>query len=410
MSGEPSRGPDQPRHTDHEVHDPLGRVPPVERWDAEEYEHSGENQRWQPAQSWWLRELGRRAWFSGGDCLPLHLPHADRHPTETDGRDGKPDEAGGAGVEHPDRSEHEKDSRRAGHQPGPRRESGSLCPELGESRLACQGFTHDLVIQAAQPLAQRHELHHRCSSPLILRQMAASSTVSGAVAGLEVKASAISRRFGDRLALSPVTLSVAPGTAVALMGANGSGKTTLLRILAGRDLPSAGSVTLEGRPYTEDDEWVRRSVGVVAEDVAFYPDLSVREHLWLVASAHGLGSAIESATDTALERLRLADHGDSLPNELSSGQQQALLLATLLVRPRRMLLLDEPERRLDPQARSRLAGLLAEERAAGTTLIFATHHEELARVAADQVVVLRDGVVLAAGAPADIDFGVTRGE
>jgi ABC-type multidrug transport system ATPase subunit len=189
------------------------------------------------------------------------------------------------------------------------------------------------------------------------------------------------------------------------MGANGSGKTTLLRLLAGRDTASDGSATLDGRTYSEDDEWVRRAVGVVAEDVAFYPDLSVREHLWLIASAHGAGSQIQAVTDAALERVWLSDHGDALPTELSSGQQQALLLATMLVRPRRLLLLDEPERRLDPDARSRLADILVAERDAGTTLVIATHHEELTKRVADTVVVLRDGVVVATGPPSEIDHG-----
>lgn len=234
--------------------------------------------------------------------------------------------------------------------------------------------------------------------------------MSGGPAGLEVKALGLARQYGGRVVLSPMTLTVAPGAAVALMGANGSGKTTLLRLLAGGDAPSAGSVTLDGRSFSEDDEWVRRAVGVVAEDVAFYPDLSVREHLWLIASAHGAGARIGSVTDSALDAVRLGDHADSLPKELSSGQQQALLLATMLVRPRRLLLLDEPERRLDPEARVRLGELLVGERDAGTTLVFATHHEELARRVADQVVVLREGDVVAMGAPADIDFGAAHGE
>jgi ABC-2 type transport system ATP-binding protein len=233
---------------------------------------------------------------------------------------------------------------------------------------------------------------------------------AASASGLELEAIGLSRQYGDRVALAPIDLTVAPGTATALMGANGSGKTTLLRLLAGRDVASAGSLTLDGRRYSEDDEWVRRAVGVVAEDVAFYPDLSVREHLWLVASAHGAGTEIEAVTDDALSQVRLTDHGDAFPAELSSGQQQALLLATILVRPRRVLVLDEPERRLDPDARSRLADLLTAEREAGTTIVFATHHEELAKRVADQVVVLREGIVIASGTPAEINFGDAHGE
>jgi ABC-2 type transport system ATP-binding protein len=224
--------------------------------------------------------------------------------------------------------------------------------------------------------------------------------------GLELSLVAVSRRFGTRTAVDEVSLDVAAGSAVALMGPNGSGKTTLLRLMSGRDVPSDGQVLLAGREFTEDDESVRREVALVAEDSAFYPDLTVREHLWLVACAHGAGDQATPMVAQALDDMRLADHAEGFPRELSSGQQQALLLATALVRPRRLLLLDEPERRLDPEARQRLGVLLQAEQAAGVTVILATHHAELARSVADRLVLLRDGRVVADGSPADVAEGL----
>jgi ABC-2 type transport system ATP-binding protein len=210
-------------------------------------------------------------------------------------------------------------------------------------------------------------------------------------AGLGYTVDGVSRRFGERAALQDIDLFIPAGSTVALMGPNGSGKTTLLRLLAGRDVPSTGRVLLDGLSFSEDDEWVRRQVSVVAEDVAFYPDLTVREHLWLVAAAHGAGDKAADLVESALDAVHLSDHADSIPRELSSGQQQALVIATALVRPRRVLVLDEPERRLDPQARERLGDLLRGERKAGVTIVIATHHEELAHAVADRLVTLRDG-------------------
>jgi ABC-type multidrug transport system ATPase subunit len=224
--------------------------------------------------------------------------------------------------------------------------------------------------------------------------------------GLGLQLVGVSRRFGTRTAVDAVNLDVAAGSAVALMGPNGSGKTTLLRLMSGRDVPSDGEVLLAGEAFTEDDESVRRQVALVAEDSAFYPDLTVREHLWLVACAHGAGDQTTVVVDRAMTDLRLADHADGFPRELSSGQQQALLLATVLVRPRRLLLLDEPERRLDPEARQHLSVLLQAERAAGVTVVLATHHEELARSVADRLVLLRAGQVVADRAPADVAEGL----
>jgi ABC-2 type transport system ATP-binding protein len=220
--------------------------------------------------------------------------------------------------------------------------------------------------------------------------------------GLGLRVDGASRRFGERTALAAIDLAIEPGSAVALMGPNGSGKTTLLRLLSGRDTPSTGRVLLDGREFSEDDEWVRRQVAVVAEDAAFYPDLTVVEHVWLVAAAHGAGTNAMALVDSALDAFRLNDHGDALPRELSSGQQQALLLATALVRPRRLLVLDEPERRLDPEARERLAAVLQEERKSGVTIVLATHHQELAHAVADQLVLLSEGKLVAAGSPAEV--------
>jgi ABC-2 type transport system ATP-binding protein len=219
--------------------------------------------------------------------------------------------------------------------------------------------------------------------------------------------SGVSRTFGDRLALAPMDLKLAAGRCVAVLGVNGSGKSTLLRIAAGRDTPSTGQVGYAGRRLTEDDPVVRTEIAVIGDLASAYPDLTVREHLQLVAVAHGASGRGETLVDSALEQCRLADHGDARPGSLSSGQRQALQLACVLVRPRRMLVLDEPEQRLDPAARRWLAGLLGAEKQAGTAVLVATHHAELAASVADHVVVLDDGVVIARGTP-DEALGAIR--
>ena len=211
--------------------------------------------------------------------------------------------------------------------------------------------------------------------------------------------SGVSRHYGERHALLPIDLTVAAGWCVAVLGANGSGKSTLLRIAAGRDAPSTGLVSYAGHRLTADDPVVRTEIAVVGDMVSAYPDLTVREHLLLVAVAHGAGRDAGSLADRALGECRLDDHADALPPSLSSGQQQALHLAAVLVRPRRLLVLDEPEQRLDPAARRWLAGLLLAEKSAGAALLVATHHAELAAAVADHVIVLSDGAVTTEGRP-----------
>jgi ABC-2 type transport system ATP-binding protein len=209
----------------------------------------------------------------------------------------------------------------------------------------------------------------------------------------------VSRTYGERVALSPVDLAVAPGQCVAVMGANGSGKSTLLRIAAGRDMPTTGQVVYAGRGLTQDDLAVRTEIAVVGDMVSAYPDLTVREHLQLVAVAHGAGRGRDELVDQALRECRLNDHASALPGSLSSGQRQALHLAAMLVRPRRVMVLDEPEQRLDPAARRWLADLLLGQKQAGAALLMATHHTELAAAVADHVIVLADGEVIGRGTP-----------
>lgn len=211
----------------------------------------------------------------------------------------------------------------------------------------------------------------------------------------------VSRSYGGREVLHPVDLKLAAGECVALLGHNGSGKSTLLRVAAGRDLPTGGTVRFDGLAMDENDPRIRARVAVVGDTVACYPDLTVREHLLLVAVAHGVAGAAEWVQQVLDEQM-LAERADALTSALSSGQMQSLLLACALVRPRDLLLLDEPEQRLDPGARRRLADLLTAELADGVAVLLVTHHTDLALAVADRVVVLEEGRIVRQGSPAKV--------
>ncbi|MEU8545636.1 ABC transporter ATP-binding protein [Streptomyces roseoverticillatus] len=230
--------------------------------------------------------------------------------------------------------------------------------------------------------------------------MTGSTAPHGAPAPL-LRLRGVSRTYGERKALLPLDLDLEPGTCTALFGHNGSGKSTLLRIACGRDEPTSGTARFAGRKISEDDPEVRARVAVVGDTVATYPDLTVREHLELVTVAH----AVEDAgawIDEVLADRRLSGHAQALPGSLSSGQLQSLLLAAALVRPRDLLVLDEPEQRLDPDARVRLAELLNGEKRDGVAVLLATHQPELAETVADRMIALEDGRVIAEGPPAEV--------
>ena len=194
----------------------------------------------------------------------------------------------------------------------------------------------------------------------------------------------------DRVpACAPVTLRVAPGGALALIGPNGAGKSTLLHTLVGLLPPLHGSVLFDEQPVDERQAAFRREVAQVLDDDAFFPSLTGREHLLLTARGHGVEDADEVVA-AELAAFGIEDRADVLPSRLSSGQRRRLALAAAFVRPARLLVLDEPERRLDVDMRSALAERVAEERDDGMAVLFASHDADFVVTVADEALLLSD--------------------
>ncbi|MEV1318045.1 ABC transporter ATP-binding protein [Micromonospora arborensis] len=194
----------------------------------------------------------------------------------------------------------------------------------------------------------------------------------------------LSRNFGNLVVLDDVSFTLAPGRIAVVLGPNGSGKTTLLRCVVGADRPDAGEVLVQGRRADETDPQVRALVAAALDDIDFFPDLSVVEHLELVAYAHGGNAEPVEEVEEVLAELGLEPARDQLPVTLSSGQRRRLALASCFVRPRRVLILDEPEQRLDVRGRQWLADRLRRERDAGTAVLLASHDPELIDAVVDE--------------------------
>jgi ABC-2 type transport system ATP-binding protein len=192
----------------------------------------------------------------------------------------------------------------------------------------------------------------------------------------------LSRSFGPHVVLNEVSLSLRAGQIGAVVGPNGAGKTTLLRCVAGAIRPDSGEVKLLGQPVDEADPGTRAAIASVLDDIDFFPDLSVVEHLELMAYAHAMPDAAEVVAEV-LAALSLEPAQDQLPLTLSSGQRRRLALASCFVRPRKLLVLDEPEQRLDAAGREWLAGRLLREKKDGVAVIMASHDPELVEATAD---------------------------
>ncbi|MFZ2528734.1 MAG: ABC transporter ATP-binding protein [Rhodococcus sp. (in: high G+C Gram-positive bacteria)] len=193
------------------------------------------------------------------------------------------------------------------------------------------------------------------------------------------------RSFGELTVLAGVEFDVATGRCCAVVGANGAGKSTLLKCVVGADRLDHGVIEIGGTPVDETSPAFRRNVAAVLGDVATFAHLTAHEHLQLVATGHAVPDPFEAATQ-ALTDVGLRSVADRLPVTFSSGQRRRLALASAFVRPRTLLVLDEPEQHLDAAGRIWLASVLAAEKHAGGTILMISHDPDLVDAVADQIV------------------------
>ncbi|PFG17075.1 ABC-type multidrug transport system ATPase subunit [Propionicimonas paludicola] len=204
-----------------------------------------------------------------------------------------------------------------------------------------------------------------------------------------LKVTALKKAFGPVVIIDGFNLEVAAGEAIALTGRNGAGKSTVLRCLVGADRPDSGTIQVEGVAVSETNPQIRRDVAAVIDDLDFFPDLSVVEHLDLLARAHGVPDP-DHAVDEVLHEVQLVAQSGQLPPTLSSGERRRLALATAFVRPRKLLILDEPEQRLDVEGVAWLADRLVAERNRGLAIVMASHEPSLVEKVATRVIRLGD--------------------
>jgi ABC-2 type transport system ATP-binding protein len=204
---------------------------------------------------------------------------------------------------------------------------------------------------------------------------------------LEIRAEALTKRFGGICAVDNLSFEIRPGRVVGLLGPNGSGKTTTMRMLLGLVAPTSGRATIGGRTFA-DLEDPARQVGVVLEANSFHPDRSARDHLRVLATEARIAP---TRIDEVLGLVGLRDRADRRVGHFSLGMGQRLSLAAALLGNPRVLILDEPTNGLDPAGIRWLRDLLRELAAEGRTVVLSSH--VLAEVAqtADEVLILADG-------------------
>ncbi len=210
----------------------------------------------------------------------------------------------------------------------------------------------------------------------------------------------VTRRFGSVVAVDTISFRVEPGTLVTLLGPSGCGKTTALRLIAGLDMPSAGTIRIGERDVTLVSA-ADRDVSMVFQSYALFPHLNVLENVayGLAVSPMTRGERHDKAR-AFLRKVGLDGYERRQVGELSGGQQQRVALARALVLEPQVLLFDEPLSNLDAKLRRRMRDEVRElQRELGITAVYVTHDQEEAMAVSDHIVVMKDGRIAQAGAP-----------
>jgi putative spermidine/putrescine transport system ATP-binding protein len=218
-----------------------------------------------------------------------------------------------------------------------------------------------------------------------------------------IRLTGLRKQFGDTTAVDGIELEVADGEFFSMLGPSGSGKTTVLRLIAGFELPTAGTIELGGADVTRAAPF-QRDVTTVFQDYALFPHLSVRENVEYGLAVRRVGRAQRrTRADEALARVQMAGYGDRKPGQLSGGQRQRVALARALVVRPKVLLLDEPLGALDLKLRQQMQVELKQlQRDVGITFLFVTHDQEEALTMSDRIAVFNAGRIAQVGAAAEI--------
>jgi putative spermidine/putrescine transport system ATP-binding protein len=219
----------------------------------------------------------------------------------------------------------------------------------------------------------------------------------------DIRLKGVRKVYGDVVAVASIDLEIANGEFFTMLGPSGSGKTTTLRMIAGFELPDAGTIELGGRdvgalaPYD-------REINTVFQDYALFPHMTVADNVEYGMRVKRVGKDERfRRRDEALEMVRLTGYGDRKPSELSGGQRQRVALARSIVNRPRVLLLDEPLGALDLKLREQMQVELKQIQGdVGITFVYVTHDQEEALTMSDRIAVFNEGRIEQIGTPAEV--------
>ena len=221
--------------------------------------------------------------------------------------------------------------------------------------------------------------------------------------GIVIRASGITKRFGEVVAVDDVSFEVRRGETYGLLGPNGAGKTTTMRMMSGLSPLTAGELTVADIDVSRQAREVRNVLGVVTQQDGLDTDLNARDNLIVYGFIAGLSRAqAEQRTDAALMYFDLADKSNDEIDSLSGGMKRRLAIARAFITNPQVMVLDEPTTGLDPQGRNRVWQELETMKEAGVTVFMSTHYMDEAAALCDRLAIMHHGKILAEGAPDEL--------
>jgi ABC-2 type transport system ATP-binding protein len=208
----------------------------------------------------------------------------------------------------------------------------------------------------------------------------------------------LKKSFGDFLAVQNASFNAKSGEVLSLLGPNGAGKSTTISMLSGLLAPTGGDASIMGHSVTKEPEAAKKSLGVVPQDIALYPDLSARENLVFWGKMYGLrGAALKSRVDEVLEIIGLADRQKDHIGKFSGGMKRRVNIGAALLHKPEVIIMDEPTVGIDPQSRRHILDNVKELNQQGMTVLYTTHYMEEAAELSHHIAIMDKGRVIAYG-------------
>lgn len=218
-----------------------------------------------------------------------------------------------------------------------------------------------------------------------------------------VKATQLTKRYGEFTAVSNLNLEIRPGECFGFLGPNGAGKSTTMKMIYGRTPITSGELQVLGLDTRREMRTIKSRIGVIPQEDSLDPDFSVLENLLVYGRYFGLkGAPARQRAEELLEFVQLTEKAKVNVDALSGGMKRRLVIARALMNRPELLILDEPSTGLDPQARHLVWSRMRTLKAQGVTLLLTTHYMDEAAQLCDRLVIVDKGKVLALGTPQEL--------